>query len=86
MGPMARNEESINVAEAKEQFSNLLRRVAFGRETILITRLGRPVARLVPPDERPVKNSLAAVRGWLPDDDPFFAALDEIVNARTNRC
>jgi prevent-host-death family protein len=76
------NEESINVAEAKEQLSNLLGRVAFGRETILITRRGRPMARLVPPDEPPVEKGLGAVRGWLPDDDPFFAAVEKIIDTR----
>jgi prevent-host-death family protein len=79
---MARNEESINVAEAKEQLSNLLGRVAFGRETILITRRGRPMARLVPPDEQPPEKGLGSVHGWLGDDDPFFAAVEEIVNKR----
>jgi prevent-host-death family protein len=79
---MSRSEESVNVAEAKEQLSNLLGRVAFGRETILITRRGRPMARLVPPGEQPPEKGLGSVRGWLADDDPFFAAVEEVVNAR----
>jgi prevent-host-death family protein len=41
---------SLNVAEAKKQFSDLLGRVAYGGETILITRRGKPMAKLVPPD------------------------------------
>jgi hypothetical protein len=28
------------------------------------------------------EKGLGAVRGWLPDDDPFFAAVEEIVNTR----
>jgi hypothetical protein len=28
------------------------------------------------------KNGLGAVRGWLPNDDPFFAAVEEIVSTR----
>ena len=79
---MSRNEESVNVAEAKEQLSNLLGRVAFGGETILITRRGRPMARLVPPNEQPAEKGLGSVRGWLSDDDPFFAAVDEIIKTR----
>lgn len=75
-------EEAINVAEAKKQFSNLLGRVAFGRETILIMRRGRPMAKLIPPDEQPVEQGLASVRGWLSADDPFLAQVDEIVTAR----
>jgi prevent-host-death family protein len=75
-------EETINVAEAKKQLSNLLGRVAFGGETILIMRRGRPMARLIPPDEQPAEQGLGAVRGWLSDDDPFLATLDEIVTTR----
>src|SRR5258708_29640359 len=81
--PMERpREETINVAEAKKQLSNLLGRVAFGRETILIMRRGRPMARLVPPDEQPADQGLGAVRGWLSDDDPFLAEMEQIVSAR----
>lgn len=75
-------EETINVAEAKKQLSNLLGRVAFGGETILIMRRGRPMARLIPPEEQPAEQGLGAVRGWLSDDDPFLAVLDEIVATR----
>ena len=75
-------EETINVAEAKKQLSNLLGRVAFGRETILIMRRGRPMARLVPPDQQPADQGLGAVKGWLSDDDAFLSKMDEIVTAR----
>jgi len=78
---MAR-EETVNVAEAKKQLSTLLGRVAFGKETILIMRRGRPMARLIPHDAEPVQPGLGSVRGWLSDDDPFLAAVDEIVTAR----
>jgi prevent-host-death family protein len=43
---------SLNVAEAKKRFSDLLGRVAYGGETILITRRGKPMAKLVPLVER----------------------------------
>ena len=75
-------EETVNVAEAKKQFSDLLGRVAYGRETIVITRRGRPMARLVPPESHPAEAGLGAVRGWLPDDDPFLTAVAEIVDTR----
>ncbi len=39
---------SLNVAEAKKRLSDLLGRVAEGGETILITRRGKPMAKLVP--------------------------------------
>ena len=80
----AKLERELNVAEAKKRFSDLLGRVAYGGESILITRRGRPMARLVPvADDQ--KAHLASVRGWLDDDDPFFAAVDEIVASRTRR-
>jgi len=72
----------VNVAEAKKRLSTLLGRVAFGKETILIMRRGRPMAKLVPPDHEPDEPGLGAVKGWLADDDPFFSAVEEIVTAR----
>jgi prevent-host-death family protein len=74
--------ESVNVAEAKKRLSDLLGRVAYGGESILITRRGRPMARLVPPEPREAGESLAAVRGWLEDQDPFFDRVDRAVAAR----
>ncbi len=75
-------EDSFNVAEAKKQFSELLGRVAFGGESFLITRRGRPMAKLVPVRDEPVGSSLAEVQGWLADDDPFFEIIDDISSQR----
>jgi prevent-host-death family protein len=72
--------QEVNVAEAKRRLSDLLGRVAYGGETVLITRRGRPMARLVPPGD--VGEGLAAARGWLEADDPFFAAVDSAIAAR----
>ena len=73
---------SVNVAEAKRRLSDLLGRVAYGGETVLITRRGRPMAKLLPPGVTGEDPGLAAVRGWLDEDDPFFARMDTIVAAR----
>ena len=74
---------AINVAEAKRQFSDLLGRVAYAGETIVITRRGRPMAKLVPVSEDPHRgNELSAVEGWLDADDPFFSIAEEIVDQR----
>lgn len=72
---------SVSVAEAKKRLSDLLGRVAYGGETVVITRRGRPMAKLVPPaaDE---SEGLATVRGWLDEDDPLFASIEAIVAAR----
>jgi len=75
-------EERLNVAEAKRQFSDLLGRVAYGRETILITRRGRPMAKLVPVGSGE-PGHLAHVQGWLDNEDPFFAEIEAIVEGRS---
>jgi prevent-host-death family protein len=74
-------EERLNVAEAKRRFSDLLGRVAYGGETILITRRGRPMAKLVPVEPEGAQH-LGDVQGWLDEEDPFFAEIDAIVAAR----
>ncbi|MBI5482105.1 MAG: type II toxin-antitoxin system Phd/YefM family antitoxin [Deltaproteobacteria bacterium] len=73
---------ALNAAEAKRRLSELLGRVAYGGVTVLITRRGRPMARLVPVTDPGIASRLADVEGWLGDDDPFFAAVDEITGAR----
>ena len=73
---------SINVAEAKRHLANLLGRVAYGGETITITRRGKPMARLVPVDVEATVPHVADVQGWLEDDDTFFATMDAIVADR----
>ena len=75
-------ETAVNVADAKRRFSDLLGRVAYGRETIVITRRGRPMAKLVPIEAESENKGLAALRGWLADDDPFFEIMSEIEAAR----
>ena len=77
---LRRRSSRVNVAEAKKSLSELLGRVAYGQETIVISKRGRPMARLVPV-EIP-KPHLADVKGWLDDEDPFFRMMDEIVAAR----
>ena len=74
------NEETVNIAKAKKHFSELLDQVAFGKKHILITKRGKPMARLVPADE--IDTHLGNARGWLEDDDPFFDVIDEIVKDR----
>jgi len=75
-----------NVAEAKRRFSDLLGQVADCGETFVISRRGRPVARLVPYAAETARPSrLSEVKGWLGDDDPFFSAIEEIVSGRRRR-
>ena len=74
---------AVNVAEAKRRFSDLLGRVAYGGETVVIMRRGRPMAKLVPTGETEEGAGLDAVLGWLEEDDPFFTRVAAIVAARS---
>ena len=73
---------SVNVAEAKRSLSDLLGRVAYGKETITISRRGKPMARLVPIRTDEEKRHLADARGWLEENDDFFATMRTIVANR----
>jgi prevent-host-death family protein len=67
----------VNVHEAKTHLSRLLARVATGEE-VLISRAGKPVARLVPAGKaaRPRrKPDVDKGAGWIADD--FDAPLPE---------
>jgi prevent-host-death family protein len=77
------SEPSVSVAEAKKHLSELLGRVAFGKEHIIITKRGKPMARLVPAEEE-VKH-LAEAKGWLDNGDAFFETMDRIVLERAKR-
>jgi len=74
--------EQVSVATAKNHLSELLGRVAYGGETVLITRRGRPMAKLVPPDFVAAGDGLGDVKGWMDDDHPFLTAIHDIVAAR----
>jgi len=74
------NEQTIIVAEAKKHFSELLGKVAFGKKQILITKRGKPMARLVPAEQH--ERHLAETKGWLDEKDPFFETINSIVYDR----
>lgn len=65
----------IGVHEAKTNLSELLRRVA-GGEDVIITRSGRPVARIVGISGGPVRQ-LGSDRGRMTVPDDFDAPLDD---------
>ena len=74
------NEQTISVAEAKKHLSELLGKVAYGNEQILITKRGRPMARLVPAEQS--ERHLGEVKGWLDENDPFFKTINGIIRNR----
>jgi prevent-host-death family protein len=73
--------KTATVAQAKAQLSELIGEVAHAGRSVLITKRGRPMAKLVPVDA-PLRPHPAKVKGWLDKDDPFFEAVDDIVAER----
>jgi prevent-host-death family protein len=67
----------VNIHEAKTHLSRLLRRVAAGEE-IVITRTGRPIARLVPADAAP-QREFGVDRGVFSVPEDFDAPLGDDV-------
>ena len=74
--------KEVSVAEAKKHLSELLGRVAYGGERIIICKRGKPMAVLIPPSEASAGEHLSGVEGWLEPDDPFFETIDQIVHDR----
>jgi prevent-host-death family protein len=74
--------EEVSVAAAKNRLSELLARVAYGGANVLITRHGKPIARLVPPESKDEDRGLADVAGWLDATHPFLGGVDDIIAAR----
>ena len=71
--------KSVNVHEAKTHFSKLLARVERGQE-VVISRAGKPIARLVPHAAKPRPPVFGADRGKFVVPDDFDASLpDEVL-------
>jgi prevent-host-death family protein len=68
----------VSVADAKKQFSELLNRVVYGHEEVIVTKRGKPVAILSAHSER----GLGSIRGWLDEKEPFFKTIDKIIEDR----
>ena len=83
-GKSASPPHTINVYEAKTQLSRLLARVVSGEE-IVISRSGRPIARLVPFEAPPQKRVLGKDAGRVVVADDFDAPLPEDLAAEFER-
>jgi len=80
------NQQAVSIVEAKKHFSNLIGRVAYGKEEIVITKKGKPMALLSPVKEN--NKHLSQAKGWLEEGDPFFRIIESIIenrNAHTPR-
>jgi prevent-host-death family protein len=74
----------VSVADAKKHLSELLGRVAYGGERIIISKRGKPMAVMIPPNEASAEQNLSEVEGWLQPDDAFFETIDQIVQDRAS--
>ncbi|MDP1612540.1 MAG: type II toxin-antitoxin system prevent-host-death family antitoxin [Sulfuritalea sp.] len=63
---------SVGIFEAKAQLSQLVERVAQGEE-VLVTRHGKPVARLVAPE---ASSDVSALAEWTADLRSFRRGID----------
>lgn len=70
--------EKVNVHEAKTHLSRLLARVEKGEE-IVISKGGKPVARLIPIDEKPAARVPGSAMGKVFITADFDAPLPETV-------
>ena len=75
--------EEISIAKAKTHFSELINKVVYGHEEIIITKRGKPVAVISVPEKK--EAGLAAVKGWLKEDDIFFKEMDRIMEERHSK-
>ena len=72
--------EEVSIAKAKTHFSELINKVVYGHEEVIITKRGKPVAVISTPAEK--GKGLASVRGWLDEKDHYFKELETIVEKR----
>jgi prevent-host-death family protein len=70
--------KTVNVHEAKTHLSRLLERVSEGEE-VVISKAGRPVARLVPAGEKPERRKSGSASGRVIIGEDFDAPLPEEV-------
>jgi len=72
--------KTLSAAEARQRFAEVLGKVAYASEEFIITRKGKPVARIVPyaavAADHP--RTLGDVRGWIGAEDNFFRDLASI--------
>jgi prevent-host-death family protein len=73
--------KKATVAEVKAHLSELIGEVAHAGQSVLITRRGRPMAKLVPVDAS-ARPHPAKIKGWMDENDPFFEAVEDIVADR----
>jgi prevent-host-death family protein len=68
----------VNIHEAKTNFSRLLAQVGKGEE-VIISKAGKPIARLIPFEEKPKRRVAGSGKGRIEVADDFDASLPESI-------
>ncbi len=68
----------VNIHEAKTHFSRILTRVGNGEE-VIISKAGKPIARLVPITEKPTQRMPGSAKGKIVLKKDFDAPLPESI-------
>lgn len=77
--------QTVNIHEAKTQFSRLVDAAAGGEE-IVIAKAGKPAARLVPMEKTKVTRHFGGLKGKVRIADDFDAPLpDDVIAAFEGR-
>jgi prevent-host-death family protein len=77
--------QTVNIHEAKTQFSRLVDAAAGGEE-IIIAKAGKPAARLVPMERAKVTRRFGGLKGKVHIADDFDAPLtDDVIAAFEGR-
>jgi prevent-host-death family protein len=66
----------VNIHEAKTHFSRLLAKVGKGEE-VIISKAGKPIARLIPIEEKPIKRDAGRAMGRVIMAEDFDTPLPE---------
>jgi prevent-host-death family protein len=74
----------VNIHQAKTHLSRLLRRVIAGEE-VVISRAGRPLAKIVPLAEQSVKREIGTDEGAFHVPDDFNEPLPEEIMVEFER-
>jgi prevent-host-death family protein len=71
---MELHQRTVNIAEAKKRFSEILGKVVFGKETIVVTKRGKPMVEIIPFQKK--RKHPGDMKGFLNNDDSFFEDIE----------
>jgi prevent-host-death family protein len=74
--------QTVSVADAKKHLSDILGRVAYGKETITITKRGKPMAEIIPIRKEEKPRHIADVVGKIIAQPDFTKIMEKVVADR----